>query len=75
MVEDTDQTDALVEDRSMAFPCPNCGSEYLTQNFRSSETVHVDDEGQIVWFDKHDAHEPISVFCEECDTLLWEGDE
>jgi len=55
-----------------AMPCNQCGSSHMIQEAKQSESVYLDDEGQIDHIEPRDFVEIQAVWCAECDEKVWE---
>lgn len=58
-----------------AMPCPQCGCTELLQEVLQTETVHVDENGDPENYEMYDTVETQTLWCQECDEIIWERDE
>jgi hypothetical protein len=55
-----------------ALPCNHCGSHHMTQQITRTESVYLDDDGEINEIKPQDTIDVQAVWCTECDEKVWE---
>ncbi len=55
-----------------AMPCNQCGSRHMIQETKQSESVFLDDAGQIEHIEPRDLVGVQYVWCADCGERVWE---